>query len=232
MSSVSQQGLCTSHAQQTAWNTPPSVLTLMFCIFTHLSVYRNPGVLFFFFSWRCLIWYFFVHLLTSAFSSISHGLKAVGAAFPIMCCSRAQWYSVWGESVQTFTVDWGVRFHQRPPLSHRLGTILNEAYICWFTISAIGRADCRLTENVQNIKQWVRMRLFINGANVRIMHRFLSNSSHLNAKPSKWSQWRKKIVPSDSLFPQSAAKPKVNLMNMELSSISGLHVLFSNCTLP
>lgn len=70
----------------------------------------------------------------------------------------------------------------------------------------------RLPEHdVQNINQWVRMRLFMNGANVRIMQRFLSDLSHLNAKPSKWSQWRKKVVPSDSLVPQSAAKPKVGL---------------------
>lgn len=55
----------------------------MFCIFTHLSVYRKPWGAFFLFmmmfelvsSQKLKIWYFFAHLLTSAFSSISHGLK-------------------------------------------------------------------------------------------------------------------------------------------------------------
>lgn len=112
----------------------------------------SPGVLFLFFlfmtmfelvsSQKLKIWYFFVYLFIYAFSSISHGWKAVGAAFLIMCCSCVYWCSVWGESVQTFTEDWGMRFHQRPPQSHRIATILNEAFTCWFTISAIGRADC------------------------------------------------------------------------------------------
>lgn len=47
----------------------------------------------------------------------------------VRVCRRLQGTEVWV-------------FIREPPLSHRIGTILNKAFICWFTISAIGRADC------------------------------------------------------------------------------------------
>lgn len=234
MSSVSQQGLCKSHAQQTGWNTPPSVLTLMFCIFTHLSVYRNPGVLFFFFFMTmfdlillCAPSYF-CFLLNFTWLKSSRCCFSNHMLFTCALIQRVGW-----ECADVYS---GLRCEISSEASS-VSQIRNHLeWSLYLLVYYLCYRKSRLTENVQNIKQWMRMRLFINGANVRIMHRFLSNSSHLNTKPSKWSQWRKKVVPSDSLFPQSAAKPKVSLMNMELSSISGLHVSFifrgSNCTLP
>lgn len=153
---------------------------------------------------------------------LSHALKAVGAAFLIKCALMQ--CVGWGCA----DVYRGLRCEissEASSVSQIRNHLERSLYLLVYHLCY---RKSRLPEHdVQNINQWVRMRLFINGANVQTMQRFLSDSSHLNAKPSKWSQWCKKGVPFDSHVPQSAAKPKVNLMNMELSSMSGLHVLFS-----
>lgn len=171
MSSVSKQSLCTSHAQQTGWNT------LMFCIFTHLSVYRKPWCAFFFF-FHDDVWIGFITEVKDLILLCAPSYFCFPLNFTWLKSSR-RWFSdhVLFTCALMQCVGWecadvyrGLRCEissEASSVSQDWNHLEQSLYLLVYHLC------CRKSQlpehDVQNINQWVRMRLFINGANVRIM---------------------------------------------------------------